>query len=217
MVNEAETQNPEQALALAYAPAAARGAMSALLTLDRRLGAVLRGAREPMLAQVRLTWWFEALERLDRQPPPAEPVLQALSREALPRGVAGAALAAMVDGWEALLEDPIGDETLLMHARGRGGRLFKMLATACGATDAQAGVAGEGWALADLAANLSEPVVAARARAMAAERLGEATKRRWSRAGRGIGALALDARLGLEGASAPGRVGRLLWHRLTGR
>lgn len=215
MVNDAMTSGPDEALALSYAPSDARGAMTALLGLDRRLGAILRGAREPMLAQMRLTWWFEALERLDREPPPAEPVLRALAGEVLPRGVSGDMLAGMVDGWEVLL----GEETLDLAAfgRGRGRRLFEAMAAVCGAGDAQAGLAGEGWALVDLAANLSDPQVTGRARAMAAERMAAVAGARWSQAGRGVGALAMLARLELEGRGAPFRVARLLRLRMTGR
>ena len=214
MVNAPETS----ALPLAYAPAAGRAGMAALLELDRKLGAILRGGgREPMLKQMRLTWWFEALERLDREPPPAEPTLQAVAAYALSRGATGAAMAGMVDGWEALLDEPVSAEALPVHARARGGRLFALLAGVCGAADAQAEAAGEGWALADLSAHLSDPALAGRARSLAAERLGRATAVRWSRAGRGLGALALTARHDLEGRGGPARVGRLLWHRVTGR
>lgn len=218
MVNEFGDLGPEEELALSYAPAGARGAMSALLALDRKLGSILRRAREPLLTQMRLTWWFEALERLDREPPPAEPVLRALAADVLPRGVAGAALAAMIDGWEAIGgEEPLGEAALEAFARGRGALLFEAMAAVCGADDAQAGTAGEGWALADLAGNLSDAGAGALARGMAAARLAEGMGSRWSRAGRGIGALALAARMELEGGSAPKRVGRLFWHRMTGR
>lgn len=171
-----------------------------------------------MIAQMRLTWWFEALERLDREPPPAEPTLRALADDVLPRGVTGVSLAAMIDGWEAIGGDePLGDEALLLFATARGGRLFAAMAAVCGAEDAQVRAAGEGWALVDLAGNLSDADAAARARTLAAAKLAEVTGRRWSRAGRGIGALALLARSELEGGNGPIRVGRLLWHRMTGR
>ena len=211
--------SPERELALSYAPARARDAMRALLMLDDRFGRIVRAGREPMLAQVRVTWWFEALERLDCDPPPAEPVLRALAADVLPHGVSGATLAAMVDGWEAILGDAaLTDERLALFAEGRGARLFGAIASVCGAGDPQVRLAGEGWALADLAFNLSDHTEAARVRAVAAPRLREATALRWSRAGRGLGALALLARFGVEGeGGGASRITRLLWHRVTGR
>lgn len=205
-------------LAISYAPTSARAGLQALLALDDLLGRILRTTREPMVGQMRLTWWFEALERLDRDPPPAEPVLQALAAEILPRGVRGADLAGMIDGWEAILGDePLGETGLLTFARERGGRLFRAAAVVCGATDEQAEAAGEGWALVDLAENLSDRGAATRALDLARLRLEEAMGRRWSRAGRALGALVLLARFDLEGGGGVRRVGRLLLHRFTGR
>jgi len=202
---------PERHLAITYAPPARRAALAALFALDDVLAAVLRTTRDPMVGQMRLTWWHDALTALDHAPPPAQPVLRQLARDVLPLGVTGAALAGIVEGWEELLAaDPIPDAALLAFARGRGG-LF--VAGGVGAGDPLA-AAGAGWALADLAAHARDPVLAARARALAAPLLDAAVAVRWSRPNRAFGALAHLARL--PDASAPRRVGRALWHRLTG-
>jgi 15-cis-phytoene synthase len=201
----------ERALALSYAPADRRAGVEALLLLDGTLGGILRTTREPLVGQMRLTWWADALAALDERAPPAEPVLQALARDVLPRGVTGAELAGMVDGWEALLDEPAD---LATHAAARGGRLFAAAAQVLGG-EAPVAAAGEGWALSDLAGNLSDADEAARARALAAERLA-AGPRWWPGRLRALGALALLARMGGEPGS-PRRVGRLAWHRLTGR
>jgi phytoene synthase len=199
--------------------------VSALFALDESLARILRTTREPMVGQMRLTWWHEALNRLDTAPPPAEPVLQALAREVVPRGVAGARLAAMIDGWEELLEAEIDGDAIGRHAAGRGGRLFEIAGELLGAapTDPLAS-AGSGWALADLARHLSDPPAAERALALAAPPLTQASAARWSRAARPLGALAHIARMNLSvpldqplPIGAPGRVARLLLHRLTGR
>lgn len=209
---------PDRALVIGYAPAAARAGLATLLGLDDALGRVLRTTREPMLGRMRYAWWFEALERLDHGPPPAEPVLRALAAAVLPAGVSGAMLAAMIDGWEAIGDEEQPDEAALAtFAEARGGVLFDAMARVCGAADIQARMAGEGWALIDLAQGLTDPAVAAAARAMAAARLGRVAGGRWSREGRAIGALTLLARFELEGRSATGRVARLLLFRFTGR
>ena len=95
----------EQALAVGYAPASARDGFAALLDLDHQLASILQSTTEPMIGQMRLTWWYEALEKLDREPAPAHPVLQRLAASVLPGGVRGADLAPMIEGWEALLDD----------------------------------------------------------------------------------------------------------------
>ncbi len=170
--------SPERALILVYSPSAARGALAALLALDDALALVLRTMREPALGQMRLAWWREALERLDHAPPPGEPVLRALAAEALPLGVSGRALGALVDGWDVLIEaERLDREALARFAEGRGA-LFEV---AGGALAASAGdplrAAGQGWALADLARNLDDPDEAAEAQAMAAPLLGAARRR----------------------------------------
>lgn len=214
--------DPERALALSYAPVETRAGLAALLALDDTLAQILRTTREPLVGQMRLTWWHEALSALDTAPPPAQPVLQALATEVVPRGVSGAQLAGLIEGWEVLLEaDPITEADLIAHAERRGARLFVAAGTIlASAADNRIVPAGEGWALADLGGNLSDSLVAGRARALARERLDLAGARRWSRAGRALGAIALIARMNLESGSVPGapkRVARLAWHRLTGR
>ncbi|HEU4960923.1 MAG TPA: hypothetical protein VFT56_10995 [Sphingomonas sp.] len=208
--------DPERALALSYA-VEGRAAAAALLALDDRLAAILRGTREPLVGQMRLTWWREALEALDTAPPPAEPVLAALAAEALPRGVHGAGLAPIVDGWEALLAEPLDAAAIERHAV-RGSALFQAIAAVTGASDDPIAAAGEGWALADLARHLTDPEARGRAAALARARLAAALAPRWSRRGRALGALAHLARLDLAGRErSPRRVWRVLVHRLTGR
>ena len=218
--------NPELALAIGYAPPARRPALTALLNLDSALAAVLRTNREPLIGQMRLTWWREALTRLDSAPPPAEPVLAALAATVLPCGVTGARLAMMIDGWEHLLEaDPLHIAAMADFAERRGAGLFAMAGDVLGAraTDPLA-AAGTGWALVDLARHLRDRAAGEMALALARVALDEATGMCWSRQTRALGALAqlarLDAAVPLDQPlpnGSPRRVARLAWHRLTGR
>lgn len=212
--------SPEQALALRYAPTQAQQALAALLALDDTLGQILRTTREPIVGQMRLTWWHEALTKLDSASPPAEPVLQALAASVVPT-VGGAALATLIDGWEALLEPMLDDDALALFATGRGGRLFTAMARICGVEDARIAVAGEGWALADLSRRMSDPALADRVRDMARARIDAAMVGVWPRDARALGALALlardDLRAGAPAVGSPRRIGRILIHRLTGR
>lgn len=220
MVNEADTfgtdpamGHPERALALGYAPAARRRALAAVFALDATLAKLTRQTRDPMVAQLRLTWWHEALSGLGARSVPGQPILEVLAPEVATGRVSPDALATIVEGWEALLEDAPID-----HARARGAALFAAGAGVLGAGDPVA-VAGQGWGLADLALHTPDPAVAQEARAAAAGLLEAAAGQRWSRAGRPLGALALVARADLAGtpAGAPGRVLALLRLRLTGR
>ncbi len=219
---DSEARLAERTLALGYTPRRWWGSIDTLFLLDRRLGDIVRSTREPMVGQMRLTWWHDALSRLDGgAPPPAEPVLVALNDTVLCHGVGGHELAAMIDGWEALLDGSTTDAPVLAaHARARGGTLFTLAGRLVSAGDEPLATTGEGWALADLAANLSDPAATALARTLAAERLDDIGSVRWSRPTRGLGALGLLARMDVAGdARPPGhpwRVARLLRHRLTG-
>ena len=86
-----ELADPERALAIAYAPAEHRPALTALFALDERLAGIVAATTEPTIGLIRLAWWRESLEKLDREPPPAEPLLQALA-SLLPLGLTGVAL-----------------------------------------------------------------------------------------------------------------------------
>jgi len=120
-------RDPEFGLALSYASPDARPALLALFALDSALAGILRTTHEPMVGQMRLTWWHEALIRLDVTAPPAEPILQALARHVVPQGISGARLAGMIDGWEELLDaEALDDAGIGRHADARGGALFAM-------------------------------------------------------------------------------------------
>jgi phytoene synthase len=204
-------------LALSYAPDRSRAAPSALFALDAALGNVLRTTREPLVGQMRLAWWREALQGLDASGAPAEPVLQSLADAVLPLGISGRALSGMVDAWEPLLSD-IGIGSTDDHARLRGRALFAFAGLVLDAAPGDpVEEAGEGWALADLAANLSDPALASQAHERAAALLAHARRPRWSRNGRALGALAVIADRRLSGPIPPTFVLRLARFRLTGR
>lgn len=214
-------EDPERNLALSYAPSSGRAGLAALLALDDALARLLRTTREPALGQMRLAWWREALEKLDRAPAPAEPVLRTLEADVLRHGVTGAALVPIVHGWEVLIEEEVLDAPAMRRFGEGRGRLFVVAGALLGSRGDPLDAAGQGWALADLARNLDAEAERATARDMATPLLHAAADARWSREGRALGALAHLARLDLADAprapGAPSRVGRLLWHRLTGR
>ncbi|MES3152974.1 hypothetical protein [Sphingomonas faeni] len=212
--------DPDRILAFSYADFAARPALEALFALDDTLGGILRTTRELLVGQMRLTWWYEALGKLDVARAPAEPVLTALQASVLPRGISGAMLAGMTDGWEALLEPVLDAQALEQFARDRGRRLFELAGILLSTSDARIGLAGEGWAMADLSRQLRDASSRTLARTRAVEALDAALRGRWPREARTLGALALAARFHVSASppppGSPKRVGRLAWHRLTG-
>ena len=220
--------DPERALAIVHAPAAARPALTTLFLLDLRFGEILAATRDPQIGAMRLTWWREALEKLDITPPPAEPLLEAVAETLLPRGLSGDSLGEMEDGWYALLEgDPPGAELIRRHGAARGGALFVLAGRllAGEAADGSADLlraAGTGWALVDLSRRLSDPIASAEARAQAVNALESIGKRRWPRSLRPLGMLARLAIIDAHAAAvaqpgSPARMLRMAWHRLSGR
>jgi phytoene synthase len=214
--------DPERILALSYVPARRRPALRALWELDAALGAVLAGGREPLISRIKLAWWRDALEKLDRESAPPEPVLRALAEHVLPGGVAGAELATMEEGWAILLSDlPLSEADLSTYARARGGLLFRHSARLLGEEGgAEIEQAGGAWALIDLARHSGNREDAEAAIAAARLRAGP---RRWPSRLRPLGMLAMLARRDAEAGraywerpAAPRRMLRMLGHRISG-
>jgi len=207
--------DPDRRLALAYVPAAARPAVEALWRLDVAFASVLATGTQPLISQLRLAWWREALERLDQAPPPAEPVLQALAAHVLP-AISGAELAAMEEGWLILLaDDSLSEDDLRRYAEARGGLLFAYTARLLGDPDFPVAGAGAAWALADLARH-SRPGDEIKSPP-------PAPKTKWPRQLRPLGMLAMLARRDLERLDhepekpgSPARILRMIRHRLGG-
>ena len=209
--------DPDRTLALAYVSARHREAVRALWTLDGALGAVLTSAREPAIRQIKLAWWREALERLDTAPAPAEPVLQALEAHVMPRAITGADLSGFEEGWRMLLADRLDTDSLDLYAANRGARLFRLTARILGDDQPEERL-GEGWALTDLARNLSDASERNAALVAACARL--------NRHGAGPRPLTMLAKLARHDASgglpfepqgSPRRMAAMFVHRLTGR
>jgi len=215
--------DPDRTLALTYVPARRRAAVEALWLLDSALGAVLSTGREPLISQIRLAWWREAIEKLDSAPAPAEPVLASVARHVLPQGVSGAELSEMEAGWAVLLEPgALRDADLDIYASARGGLLFRYTARLLGEGEPPAGVeaGGRAWALIDLARHSANQAdgEAASSSARAAQPF------RWPAHLRPLGMLAILAARDAEAArprwepqGAPRRMLRMLRHRLTGK
>jgi phytoene synthase len=202
-------------------PAKRRAAVGALWRLDAALGNALAGGREPLISQIKLAWWRQALEKLDSEAAPREPALAAAQAHLLPAGLSGAELAEMERGWAALLSpDPLSAGNLAGYASARGGLLFRYSARLLGGEFRAVEALGEAWALIDLARHSGN--APDREAALAAARDRRTVGRCPARL-RPLGMLAALAardaerdRPQWEERGSPRRMWRMLRHRLTG-
>jgi phytoene synthase len=147
-----ETLSPEVRLALAYAPAAQRPLQLAAFALDAKLAGIAAGAREVLLAQIKLAWWRERLAEEPAKRPQGEPLLAALARW---HG-STAPLQALIDGWEAMLDPDEPDLQALAEARAALGQGLAEQAGRAEAAEA-AGGALHGWSLVATGAGHATP------------------------------------------------------------
>lgn len=216
--------NPETELAIAHSPRDAQPAMRGLWALDFRLGELVRAAREPMLGEIRLTWWRDALSALGKADVPAEPLLRDMAMLAERHDLDTDLLATIADGWiELLAPFPVPDDALLAFAGARGGALFRTAGHILGADLFDPlQMAGQGWSLIDFACHCSDADTARRALLLALPMLETAFATRWPKQARPLGMIATlalrDARAGGPPArrGSPARQFAMLRHRLTG-
>ena len=180
-----------------------------LKTLDDALGDAAVSTSQPALAAIKLAWWRDALFALDDAPPPGEPRLQAAAEQLLPRGITGAELAQLEDGWSALLEP----EPEIAAVDAHGAHLFALGARLLG--QEWDGTAASGAIFARAQARRRGLLPDAAAQAARLQRPVPAPLRP-------LTALALLAERDLAGETAeaeatPGRSWALVRHRLTGR
>lgn len=180
--------------------------------IDDALADVVTSSSQPALGAIRLVWWREALEKLDHHPAPPEPRLQAVVAELLPRGVSGAALARLEDGWATLLdEEPDGE-----RVRARGEALFAIGAKLLGGDDPGLAPAGRLYAYQQV---VRKGLMPADPSAWETNAL---TRKRFHRRLRPLTALArlaardLKQSPAIEVEATPGRAAALLSHRLFG-
>ena len=136
--------SPDIELALLHMPSRLRDAFAALFAIDEAMGDVVARSTDPALGRIKLAWWREQLEALDRAPPPAEPRLAAAAEHLLAAGISGADLAGLEAGWATLLDQRI--EPLLVAER--GSLLFRLGGRLVGSTDPRLADAGALYALA---------------------------------------------------------------------
>ncbi|MFM7027318.1 MAG: hypothetical protein ACKOXK_01400 [Chakrabartia sp.] len=145
-------------LMLGYAQPEQRAGHHLCWALDARLAGVVRAAREPAIASIRLAWWRDALVRDDRAKGGGDPLIEAWRAAGLAHAQAEY-VDQMIDGWAALIgEDELTMASLRRFGEGRGGGLFALLAGQGVPPSGEAlQSAGMVWALWDLAGHVQRP------------------------------------------------------------
>lgn len=137
------TRDRDRYLSVLYAPAEMRPALFALHGLDLEMASVVVGTTEAMIGEIRLAWWREALQGLDRGAVPAQPLLALVAAELLPKGISGTALADIEDRWLGMIGTDVVPPS---HVTG-GGRVFALAARLLGGDPVVAQQLGEAWVL----------------------------------------------------------------------
>jgi phytoene synthase len=113
-------------------------------------------AREPLVREIRLTWWREALDEVfTGRPPRRHPVVEALAEAIARRGLAQPALDAMIEARVEAIDTPsLADEAAVhRHIDATAGTLMGLAASVLDATASLAATrpAARAWGLAGLA------------------------------------------------------------------
>jgi phytoene synthase len=129
-----------------------RADVLALYAFDHELARARRAATTPLLAEIRLTWWREALEEIGAgQPVRRHPVVEALAGLLVRRPDALPGLVTIIDGYVAALEPVAMDEAAALAwadaTQGTAARIAVTILDPASDMDAAAS-AGRAWGLA---------------------------------------------------------------------
>jgi len=153
---ERKLDRPRQ-VALQAAPAEVRRALHALWDIDLAFADVVSTTLTVQLGAIRLAWWRERLEELDKgTEPPPERRLQAVAVDLIPEGVSGTELAQLEYCWLALLNPFPWDDLVADAIALRGAILFGIGARLLGRAGAEGEPFGVVWSLADVARHCSD-------------------------------------------------------------
>ncbi len=104
---------------------AARADLIALYALDHELTRIPHLVTDPLMGEIRMTWWREGLEEIaEGRPVRPHPVLKSIAAGALP----AVALAALAEARLGDLDDPRSGEALLAHVDATEGLVMALAA-----------------------------------------------------------------------------------------
>lgn len=185
--------SPPQRLAVVYARPDVREAFSVLLAFDAKMRAIVATTSEPLIGQLKLAWWRDAIMADHGRRPRGEPLFTWI--DALGANTVRTELLLLLDAWEILLVEEGTDAALARSASDRSAGIFGGYQRLVGC-DADLDELGTAWAISDLTGNGREQNF--KGILLPPDRL--------------LRPLTILAR-SASGASGP----RLIWHALTGR
>jgi 15-cis-phytoene synthase len=212
MFTQIDNIDPSKTLALTYAKDELRHTLTILLALDRRLGQIAAKSTEPLIGQMRMAWWRDALLKPSDQRPKGEPLFQDLA--SLGHDISGGMIN-IVDAWAGLLAHELWTHGVLAaFANDRSAGIFGTMARSAHVdahTQHKLLLMGQRWALLDA---IQYCKTAEEAQSMQSRVPPRAPNYRVPRTVRALSMLALAAEQ-TRGGMGPGI--RLMWHGLTGR
>ena len=133
----ARSRDFDRYLTALFAPAERRPALFALITFNDEIARIREAVTQPILGQIRLQWWRDALEQIFAGRPPAHVVAQALAAALTKFGLDRTLLEQMIDARETDLspDPPAHIEDLLSYATETAGSLVELMLQALGVTD----------------------------------------------------------------------------------
>jgi phytoene synthase len=143
---QARQHDPDRYLTALFAPARSRPHLFALIAFNFEVARVREVVTQPMLGQIRLQWWRDALDQIYAGSPPAHEVARALSAAVAEAAIDRAPLERMIDARELDLADapPARLEDLILYAENSAGALLEAMLQALGAAMPEAAEAGRG-------------------------------------------------------------------------
>ncbi len=189
---------PPARLALAYAPKRVRAAWELVLRFDTRFARIVGASSEPLIGQMKLAWWRDAIGAAPPIRPKGEPLLSELSEVGDPE--LDRVVAALVDAWEGLVVAEEWTSPMVQRfSEDRGAAVFGAYSKLCAMHDFPERLAQQ-WAVGDLRLRFGNRVPEDASKNAVLSNL---------RTLRPLNILAMSVR----DISGP----RLIWHALTGR
>lgn len=213
---------PIHRLVHAYAKQADRSRYALLFALDIRFADIIRSTSEILIGQMRLTWWRDILTKPAADRPSGEPLVEHINLLE-EKGENLGPLLALLDGWEAMLDDfPWEDREFDNYAIARGCGFFEFGLAGEKPLSEQQAALGQAWALWDFARHCSD----ANMRQSAFDRCTDIVTSHpppdFDRSGRPLSILCKlmirDVRRGQLAADLynPASAARIIWHGIAG-
>jgi NADH dehydrogenase [ubiquinone] 1 alpha subcomplex assembly factor 6 len=137
--DQVRRDDPDRFLASLFAPADRRESLWALLAFNLEVAKTRERVREPMLGQIRLQWWRDAVSEIFAGKPREHAVVTALAKATAAHGLSHAAMEQLIDAREAdlSLEPPADLASLEDYAEQSAGPLLALMAQVLGAAPAE--------------------------------------------------------------------------------